>query len=100
MVTAQLFLRPLIAALTGAMPDQPHTQRAFTLHDIPAASAREEYLRAVVSLGDDGSSTVRAAENQDSSLLSPFLVANCLIRRPIKAPAAKAGDLVEILMLR
>jgi molybdopterin molybdotransferase len=100
MVTAQLFLRPLIAALTGALPDQPHTQRAFTLLDIPAASAREEYLRAVVSFGDDGSSTVRAAENQDSSLLSPFLVANCLIRRPIKAPAAKAGDLVEILMLK
>lgn len=100
MVTAQLFLRPLIAALTGAMPDRTDIQRAFTLHDIPAAGAREEYLRAVISLGDDGSSTVRAAENQDSSLLSPFLVANCLIRRPIKAPAAKAGELVEIVMLR
>ena len=100
MVTAQLFLRPLIAALTGAMPAQPHTHRAFTAYDIPAAGAREEYLRAVVSLGDDGSSTVRAAENQDSSLLSPFLVANCLIRRPIKAPDAKAGDLVEIMMLK
>ena len=100
MVTAQLFLRPLIAALTGAAPDPTVTQRAFTHDDIPAAGAREEYLRAIVSLGDDGRSTVRAAENQDSSLLSPFLVANCLIRRPIKAPAAKAGDLVEIVMLR
>ena len=100
MVTAQLFLRPLIAALTGAMLDRTDIQRAFTLHDIPAAGAREEYLRAVISLGDNGSSTVRAAENQDSSLLSPFLVANCLIRRPIKAPAVKAGDLVEIVMLR
>ena len=100
MVAAQLFLRPLIAALTGAAPDPTEPQRAFTHDDIPAASAREEYLRAIVSLGDDGRSTVRAAENQDSSLLSPFLVANCLIRRPIKAPAAKAGDLVEIVMLR
>ena len=100
MVTAQLFLRPLIAALTGAAPDPTEPQRAFTHDDIPAASAREEYLRAIVSLGDDGRSTVRAAENQDSSLLSPFLVANCLIRRPIKAPADKAGDLVEIVMLR
>ena len=100
MVTAQLFLRPLIAALTGAAPDPTEPQRAFTHDDIPGAGAREEYLRAIVSLGDDGRSTVRAAENQDSSLLSPFLVANCLIRRPIKAPAAKAGDLVEIVMLR
>ncbi len=100
MVTAQLFLRPLIAALTGVALDPISVQRAFTLHDIPASGAREEYLRAVVNLGDDGTSTVRAAENQDSSLLSPFLVANCLIRRPIKVPAAKAGDLVEIVMLR
>ena len=100
MVTAQLFLRPLIAALTGAAPDPTEPQRAFTHDDIPGAGAREEYLRAIVSLGDDGRSTVRAAENQDSSLLSPFLVANCLIRRPIKAPAAKACDLVEIVMLR
>jgi molybdopterin molybdotransferase len=100
MVTAQLFLRPLIAGLTGATLDGTGLQRASTRHDIPASGAREEYLRAVVGLGDDGISSVRAAENQDSSLLSPFLVANCLIRRPIKAPAVKAGELVEIVMLR
>lgn len=100
MVTAQLFLRPLIATLTGATSDLISVQRAFTRDDIPAAGAREEYLRAVVTLGDDGRSIVRAAENQDSSMLSPFLSANCLIRRPIKAPAAKAGDLVEIVPLR
>jgi len=100
MVTAQLFLRPLIAALTGAVANDQTLQRAHAQHDIPASGAREEYLRAVLTLGDDGKATVRAAENQDSSLLSPFLTANCLIRRPIKAPAVPADGLVEIVMLR
>lgn len=100
MVTAQLFLRPLISALANAQPEPSQIQRAFALHDLPASGAREEYLRAVVQLGEDGRSHVKAAENQDSSLLSPFLVANCLIRRPIKAPAVKTGELVELVMLR
>lgn len=98
LVTAQLFLRPLIAALTGAtFETQP--QRAHTQAALPAAGNREEYLRAIVTLDADGRAHVKAAENQDSSLLSPFLTANALIRRPIKAAAAEAGDLVEVIRL-
>jgi molybdopterin molybdotransferase len=100
MVTAQLFLHPLIASLTGAIANNQTVQRAHAQQEIPASGAREEYLRAVLTIGDDGRATVLAAENQDSSLLSPFLKANCLIRRPIKAPAVPAGGLVEIVMLR
>lgn len=98
MVTAQLFLRPLIAALTGATLDQPR-QRAHTATPLTAGSVREEYLRAVLTLDAEGRAQIRAAEKQDSSLLSPFLTANALIRRPVKAPAVNAGDLVEIISL-
>ena len=42
MVTAQLFLRPLIAALTGAAPNDTAPQRAHTLTPLPASGAREE----------------------------------------------------------
>lgn len=99
MVTAQLFLRPLLAALTGATPDQP-IQRAHTATPLPAGNLREEYLRAVLTIDGEGRAQVRAAEKQDSSLLSPFLTANALIRRPIKAPAAAPGDLVQIVTLK
>ncbi len=99
MVTAQLFLRPLIAALTGASPDTSPAQRAHTATPLSAAGNREEYLRAVVTLDAEGRAHVRAAENQDSSMLSPFLTANALIRRPIKAAAASAGDLVNVVRL-
>lgn len=99
MVTAQLFLRPLIDALTSAPPPASSLQRAHTAQALPATANREEYLRAILAIGADGRATVTAAENQDSSLLSPFLTANALIRRAPNAPAAAAGDLVDIKVL-
>ncbi len=99
MVTAQLFLKPLIDALMSAPASARPTQRAHTASALPATGPREEYLRAVLTLGADGRARVQAAENQDSSLLSPFLTANALIRRPANSAAAPRDDLVEVLML-
>ena len=100
MVTAQLFLRPLIDALTSAPPPASTQRRAHTAAALPAAGNREEYLRAVLTIDANGSAQVAAAENQDSSLLSPFLSANALIRRQPGAPAAAAGSLVDIVTLK
>lgn len=100
MVTAQLFLRPLIDALTGGARETAPIARAHTQTPLAATSNREEYLRAVLSVGADGAANIRAAEDQDSSLLSPFLTANALIRRPVNAPAVPTGDLVEFIALR
>lgn len=100
MVTAQLFLRPLIDALTGGATEEAAPLRAHSVTGLPATGGREEFLRAVVSVGPDGRATIRAAEDQDSSLLSPFLTANALIRRRIGAPALAAGELVEYVSLR
>jgi molybdopterin molybdotransferase len=99
MVTSQLFLRPLIEAMMLAPPAPASTQRAITRNDLPKTGNRVEFLRAILTLNEDGRATVAAAENQDSSLLSPFLTANALIRRPANAAAAAAGDLVEIVRL-
>jgi molybdopterin molybdotransferase len=100
MVTAQLFFRPLLDALTAA-PSAPALQsRAKTTTSLPAAGNREEYLRAILTLDASGTGTITAAENQDSSLLSPFLTANALIRRPPHTQAAAPGDLVDITMLK
>ena len=100
MVTAQLFLRPLIDAMISAPPSASPTQRAHTTRAIAPTGAREEYLRAVLTIGPDGRATITAAENQDSSLQSPFLTANALIRRTPNAPAAPAGDLVDFVVLK
>jgi len=98
MVTAQLFLRPLLAAMTGGAPE-PRTAAALSAKPLPATAGREEFLRAVLTIGADGRAVVRPASDQDSSLLNPFLSANALIRRPAKSAAAAAGDLVEVVLL-
>jgi molybdopterin molybdotransferase len=100
MVTAQLFLRPLIEALTSAPAAASAQQRAHATTALPAAGNREEYLRAILSIDATGAARITAAENQDSSLLSPFLTANALIRRAPGAAAAPAGALVDIVMLK
>ncbi len=100
MVTAQLFLRPLIDTLTRATGEAAAPIRAATSTALAGAGNRDEYLRSILTIDTEGRAHVQAAENQDSSLLSPFLTANALIRRPAGSPAAAKGDLVEIVMLR
>ncbi len=100
LVTAQLFLRPLIDVLTSAPAASQATKRAFTATPLAAAGNREEYLRCILAIGADGRASVTPAENQDSSLLSPFLTSNALIRRPPGAPAAATGDLVDIIVMK
>jgi molybdopterin molybdotransferase len=60
---------------------------------------REQFLRAMATLGEDGQLRVEAATNQDSSLLRPFLSCNALIRREIGAAGKSMGDTVPIIMI-
>lgn len=97
MVTAQLFLRPLLDAMTGAALNNTPLASAQVTRALPATEGREEYLRAVLVIGENGAASLTPAEDQDSSLLSPFLRANALIRRPAGADACNPGDLVAFL---
>lgn len=60
---------------------------------------REQFLRTMATLGEDGQLRVEAASNQDSSLLRPFLSCNALIRRKIGAAGKSTGDTVPIIMI-
>jgi len=62
-----------------------------------ANGPRVEYMRGVMDAGGDGTTTAAPLARQDSSLLTPFLTANCLIYREDDAPAAQAGDIVSVL---
>jgi len=93
-VTATLFVRPLIAALGGADPKALESTAPLSA-PLPANGPRESYLRAVY----DGEE-IAPAPNQDSSLLRPFADANALIRRPPNGPALAAGDAAPFLRLR
>ncbi|MEZ5855225.1 MAG: hypothetical protein R3D67_10965 [Hyphomicrobiaceae bacterium] len=60
---------------------------------------RAHYMRANRSTGADGVSQVTPVANQDSSLMQPLAAADCLLVRPINAPAEPAGAAVPILLL-
>jgi molybdopterin molybdotransferase len=98
LVCAHLFLRPLLEAMLGRDPNI-RLQRARLVDGIPANGDREHYLRAQIGSDAKGSLTVRAFEQQDSSLLSIFAAANALIRLPANAPALDPGALVDVLPL-
>ena len=98
LVCAQLFLRPLMQAFLGGPTELPRAT-ALLQAELPPNGPSESYLRAVATHGGDARLTVRACDNQDTSLVSVFAAANALIVRPPAASAAPRGAPVEVLWL-
>ncbi|HQN52427.1 MAG TPA: molybdopterin molybdotransferase MoeA, partial [Phenylobacterium sp.] len=96
-VCAELFLKPLIDAFSGA-PAEPRLVSARLAAALPANGPREHWMRARLE-SREGMVFVAPFSDQDSSLVSVFATADALVRRPAGAPTAHAGDLVEILPL-
>ncbi len=96
-VCAEMFLRPMLAKWQGA-DVQPRTLTARLEADLPANGSREHWMRAKLTFADGGVS-VRAFRDQDSSLVTVFAAADALLRRQADAPAASAGEVVEVLPL-
>jgi molybdopterin molybdotransferase len=97
LVCAELFLRPLLMKMQGADPALALVT-ARLAKPLPANGAREHWARAKSAVRDGGL-FVEAMTDQDSSLVSVFAQADVLIRCPIDAPAADAGELVDVLRL-
>ena len=92
-VTATLFLKPLIAHLSGASDPNPPTVTARLNAALPAVGIRTDYVRAYWV---DGSV---AALGGDSGMLVPLAAATALIVRRAGAPAAAAGEAVTVLAI-
>ena len=66
---------------------------------MPEGADREVYWRARLRADGAGRLEVAPDERQDSSLQTPLASANALIRRLPNAPAAAAGDLVDVMII-
>jgi molybdopterin molybdotransferase len=99
MVCARLFLIPLLRALLGLDAGTEARLEARTAVPLAANGPRAHYMRATSRRGGDGTPEVTPAPNQDSSLMRPLANADCLLVRPIGAPALPAGAAVPVLML-
>lgn len=91
LATARLLLAPLLAGLTGRAPALRWRQ-ARLMEAIGPTGDRETFSR-----GAAAGEAVRLLSNQDSSAQSTLAAADLLVRRAAGAPAAEAGELVEII---
>jgi molybdopterin molybdotransferase len=99
LVTAELFLRPLVEALSG-MPSTERRRSGVLGADVKANDKRTDFLRARIEQSEGGGlARVVPLPRQDSSLLSIFAQADALLLRPAHAPAAAAGDPCEYVLL-
>ncbi len=93
MVTARLFLAPILAGLSGRSPQDALAWRPLPLlAPLGACGDRECFHR-----GHSAADGVRPVGNQDSSAQKALALADLLIRRRPEARALVAGDLVEVL---
>ncbi len=98
LVCSLLFLRPLVEALLGLAPSEPTV--TATLGDaVRANDGRQDYLRAALSVAEDGTRVATPFGRQDSAMLSTFARAGCLIVRPPHAAADKAGAPCRVIIL-
>lgn len=98
-VTSVLFLRPAIEVMLGVSRPKRSAETAKLGRHVVANDFRQDYLRASLSVADDGTLIATPFEVQDSSMLALFAKADCLVIRAPDAPAMEVGERVEIIRL-
>jgi molybdopterin molybdotransferase len=99
LVCSLLFLEPLLRHL-GSLPRRDRSGKAKTMTALPANDKRQDYVRARLTRTDDGSLQAETFARQDSSMMQVFAQSDCLIIRPLYAPALEAGALCDVMILR
>lgn len=94
LVTALLFVVPLVRALQGALQPRPASLPIPLAAPAPAGGDRREFLRGRLVAG-----RAEPLAERDSSALRTLAAADLLIDRPINAPAAQTGEIVDCYWL-
>lgn len=93
LVTARLFLAPLLAGLCGRDPAAALAWRRAPLGEaLGPTGPRETFSRGRMEAG-----AVRLLPNQDSGAQRTLADADLLVRRPIDGPGQGAGETVEVI---
>lgn len=98
LVCSRLFVKPLLDALAGRPPEQPLVAARLGAA-LPANDQRQDYLRATLSRNSGEELLATPFPRQDSSMQRILASAQCLIVRVPFAPAAEAGDKIDVLPL-
>jgi molybdopterin molybdotransferase len=98
MVCGILFLKPVLRRLLGLPAVEPPL-RARLGRALGPNDRRQEYMRAALSRTPEGDLVATPFETQDSAVVSMLARADCLVVREPRAPAAEAGQAVEVIPL-
>jgi molybdopterin molybdotransferase len=99
LITAHVFLVPMLAAMLGLATAARPLPEAVLGEALKANGARQHYMRAISEWREDGRRVVRPLPSQDSSLVAELARADCLIVRAPDAPALPSGARVGIMPL-
>ena len=99
LVCGLIFLRPALLRLLGMRELSERRLPAIAGCDLPANDRRQDYLRASLTRGANRELIATPFAKQDSSMLSLLARADALVIRSPEAPALRAGDSVEIILL-
>jgi molybdopterin molybdotransferase len=99
MVTFDLFVRPVIRRMLGYR--RLFRQPVPVVLDEPVSIGPQltHFLRAVVSIGDDGVARARLTGPQGSGILTSMSLANALLVVPEDRPRVAAGEVLHALLL-
>ena len=96
-VTSAIFLRAAINVMLGIGDGGLGTEKARLGCDVKANGMRQEFMRATLDTDSEGNLVTTPFDRQDSAMMASFASADCLVIRPVDAPSAQAGDIVEIV---
>jgi molybdopterin molybdotransferase len=98
LVTARIFLKPLLDVMAGQTPADNNLTAILDGH-LPENDHRQDYIRATLSEKPDGRRIVTPFPQQDSSMQRTLQSSHALIIRAPNAQSAKTGDAVSVMLL-
>jgi molybdopterin molybdotransferase len=99
LVCSLVFIRPALRAMLGEPAGDNGEETAIAGRDLAENDNREDYLRAELSRDGEGRPVATPFGKQDSSMQFLMQRAQCLIIRPVRAPALPKGSPLRILRL-
>ena len=98
-ISFELYVRPLVRRLLGRRDLVRAMEPAVLLEPLDSPQGKQQYVRAALQVGADGSRTVRAVGGQGSHVVGGLAVAQALVVVPPDVYHVDAGETVAVLDL-
>jgi molybdopterin molybdotransferase len=98
-ISFELYVRPLIRRLMGKRDLTRPLEPAVALEAFDSPPAKQQYVRAVIEVRDDGTRAVRPVGGQGSHVVGGLAMADALVVVPPGVARVEAEDRVDVIDL-